>query len=69
MVELLLGHKDIDFTMEDTRGRTGLGFVVSSKFVYFILTTLDGLEEKLEFEELLEVQRTPLISSNKHEYM
>ena len=34
------------------RHRTALGFVVSSKFVYLILKTMDGLEEKLEFEEL-----------------
>ena len=71
VVELLLDQKDIDFTMDedDTRGRSALGFVVSSKIVYFLLTTLDGLEEKLEFEELLEVRRKSLISYNEQEDM
>ena len=36
VVELLLGLKDIDFTMEDTRGWTALDLVVSSKFAYVI---------------------------------
>ena len=60
---LLLGQKDTDFTMEDTRGRTAQDFVVFSKFVYSIPSTLDGFEEKLEFEELQEMLLCSLVSS------
>ena len=55
VVELLLGHKDTDFTVKDCQGRTALDFVLSSKSICFIKTILDVFEEKLSFEELQEV--------------
>ena len=57
VVQLLLGHKDInmDFTVKDTQGRTALDFVISSKSAYFIPTILDVLEDDLEIEEFQKV--------------